>query len=230
MKFGSSLTSKLKKRNAEGKSYWDRPSTEKHPFILAIADFHKPGDETEAGSMVYSHSALAPYLYGTRIEWELVEGQLIVQASKNREHRYGDKVIPSGFFDLPGAENISAVLFSNAGTLAKFDRMGIAAGFISPKDHYHRIGLRYDPDPNAVVGIPFSEDVGALGYEEYWSDELQLFHNPNASIPISEDIFGGITQHFFRNGDHVSITPERAVIASCTIILSAFGDGDGVPT
>ena len=224
MKFGSSLTSKLNKKNAKGQSYWDRPSTSKRPFILAIADFHKPGDEAEPGSMVYSHSALAPYLYGTRIMREVVDGQLIVQASKNAEHRYDDKVIPSGFFDLPGAENISAVLFSNAGTLAKFDRMGIAAGFIAPNYSFSRMGVRYNSDPNATAGIPFFEDVCGEGYREYWSDELQLFHNPNARIPLSEDIFGGITQHFFRDGDHVSITFEGAVIESRTIISPFFGD------
>jgi hypothetical protein len=41
----------------------------------------------------------------------------------------GQKVIPSGFFDLPGPENVSAVLFSNSGTISKFNRMGVVAGF-----------------------------------------------------------------------------------------------------
>lgn len=33
------------------------------------------------------------------------------------------KQIPSGFFNLPDAENVSAVLFTNTGTIPKFLRM-----------------------------------------------------------------------------------------------------------
>lgn len=221
MKFGSSLTSKLDKKNAKGESYLDRPSTANRPFILAVADFHKPGEGSDPGSMVYSQSALPTYLYGNRIGWEFVGGELVVRSTSNREHTYGTKVIPSGFFDLPGAENISAVMFSNAGTLSKFDSMGLAAGFNAPGTRYFRVGMRYNPDPNAVTGIPFREEVGCEGYEEYWSDELQLFHNPNAKIPIPEEAFGGITQHFFRDGQHHSITPDRAVLSSRTMIFTS---------
>jgi hypothetical protein len=42
MKFGSSLTSKLNKKNNAGESYWERGETANKPFILAIADFHMP--------------------------------------------------------------------------------------------------------------------------------------------------------------------------------------------
>lgn len=90
--------------------------------------------------------------------------------------------IPSDFFDQPGAENVSAVLFSNAGTIARFDRMSVVAGFGAPEHRYQRIGFRFNPDPNAASGIPFSEDVSSPGYSEGWSDELQIFHNPNARI------------------------------------------------
>lgn len=40
MKFGSSLTSKLNKKNKDGQSYWERGETAGKPFMLAIADFH----------------------------------------------------------------------------------------------------------------------------------------------------------------------------------------------
>ena len=61
--------------------------------------------------------------------------------------------------------------------------MGVVAGFAAPNQRYQRIGIRYNPDPNAVRGIPFSEDVSDPGYIEGWSDELQIFHNPNAKFP-----------------------------------------------
>ncbi len=224
MKFGSSLTSKLNKKNAQGESYWERPLTAKRPFILAVADFHKPGDINEIGSMTYTQSVLSTYLYGHRLEWEMVDGKLIVHASKNAEHRFGTKVIPSGFFDLSGAENISAVLFSNAGTLAKFDRMGLVAGFHPEGHRYYRIGIRYNPDPNATDGIPFYDSITDASYEEFWSDELQLFHNPNAKTPIPVEMFSGITQHFFEDGNHQVSTPEGAVLSSRTVILSPKKD------
>jgi len=221
MKFGSALTSKLNKKNKDGESYWERRKAANKPFILAIADFHKPGKLDEPGSMTYTASALWPYLYGHRVEWELEDGQLKISAIKNPEHVYGEKVIPSGFFDLPGAENISAVLFSNAGTLAKFDRMGVGAGFGAPDHRYYRVGVRYNHDKNAVSPKPFAEEV-KIGHEEFWSDELQLFHNPNAKHSLSTDAFG-ITQHFFENGEVRSITPENTVLASRTLIVRLIG-------
>lgn len=220
MKFGSSLTSKLNKKNAAGEPYWDRPDTRGKPFIIAIADFHKPGDLQNLGSMTYSHSALWPYLYGKRVVFEsMEEGGGYWRMVKGDEHIYAGKSIPTGFFDLPGAENVSAVLFSNAGTLPKFNRMGLRAGFVPEKHMYVRQGYRYDPSPDAYVGIPFQENVLSPEYEEYWSDELQLFHNPNARNPISPDAFGGIIQYFFKDGELHSITPKNAVIASFTAVI-----------
>lgn len=218
MKFGSSLTSKLAKKNKDGESYWERGKAASKPFVLAVADFHKPGSVNEAGSMTYTQSALWPYLYGHRVRWELVNGELKISAIKNTEHVYGEKVVPSGFFDLPGAENVSAVLFSNAGTLAKFDRMGVAAGFAAPDHRYFRFGVRYSHQPNAVVPEPFHQEITGDAYEEFWSDELQLFHNPRAKHPLSPDQFG-ITQHFFKDGEVRSLTPENTVLASQTLIM-----------
>ncbi|MGO8184166.1 hypothetical protein [Rhizobium leguminosarum] len=224
MKFGSALTSKLNKKNAAGQPYWDRPETKDRPFLIAVADFHKPGEKGEVGSMTYSHGALWSYLYGKRVEFIPQETGGYWQLVKGETHVFGAKEVPTGFFDLPGAENISAVLFSNAGTLPKFNRMGLRAGFV-PKDHlYFRQGYRYDPSPDAFVGIPFMDDVLSPNYEEYWSDELQIFHNPNARNPIAPEAFGGITQYFFKDGDLHTITPHNAVIASMTLVMRMVGD------
>lgn len=225
MKFGSSLTSKLNKKDKDGKHYWERGDAVGKPFLIGIADFHVPGGESEeTASMTYTQSALWPYLYGHRVEWTKVNGQLVVRAVKGGDHVFKGKTVETGFFDLPGAENISAILFSNAGTLAKFDRMGIAAGFI-PEDHkYFRMGLRFDPDPNAVMPTPFWEEIGGADYVEYWSDELQIFHNPNAKYPLPKSAFPNTTQHFFKDGNQVSLTPEGTVMASHTLIMHLVGD------
>ena len=188
IKYGSSLTSKLNKTDKDGQSYWQRGDARGKPFLLAVADFHVSGSATEAGSMSYTHSALWPYLYGHRIDWEFVDGDLVVRAKRGDPHVYKQKEIETGFFDLPGAENISAIIFSNAGTLAKFDRMGLSAGFKAPGHLFFRFGFRFNPDPNAVHPIGFMEPVGHNGYVEHWSDELQVFHNPNARMPLGEDV------------------------------------------
>lgn len=178
--------------------------------------------------MAYTHSALWPYLYGKRVTWELVERTLVAQAVKGDHHVYKNKQVETGFFDLPGAENISAVVFSSAGTIAKFDRMGLAAGFIPDRSkyRYYRVGTRFDPDPNAVHPLPFHEQVGGDKYVEFWSDELQIFHNPNAKRPLAVDAFGGVTQYFFKEGEQYSITPEGTVVGSRTMIMHMIADNE----
>jgi hypothetical protein len=224
IKFGSSLTSKLNKKDAQGRHYWERDETKDKPFVLAVADFHKRAEQDQLGSMTFTHSALWPYLYGHRVEWEIEDGLLKVQAIKNPTHQFGEKVIPSGFFDQPGAENISAVLFSNAGTLAKFDRMGVVAGFAAPDHSYIRTGYRFNPDPNATRGIPFSEDVSDSAYIEGWSDELQIFHNPNARIPLAHDWLTGLAQFYFKEDKQYSLIPDHHVWSSMTMLMHGLSD------
>jgi hypothetical protein len=219
MKFGSALVSELNKKDSQGRHYWERDETKDKPFVLAVADFHREAEQAQPGSMAFTRSALWPYLYGHRIEWEFVDGQLKVQALKNPGHSFGTKSIPSGFFDLPGAENVSAVLFSNAGTIAKFDRMGVVAGFAAPDHKYYRFGFRFNPEPNAVQGILFSDDVAAPTYVEGWSDELQIYHNPNARIPLDHAWLNGLAQFYFRDGQQFSLIPEAHVWASMTLVV-----------
>ncbi|WP_212580137.1 hypothetical protein [Roseovarius gaetbuli] len=224
MKFGSSLTSKLNKVDAQGKHYWERENTIGKPFVIAVADFHKQADAEQLGSMTFSQSALWPYLYGHRVEWEMIDGALSVRATKNPTHQFGDKTIPSGFFDQPGVENVSAVIFSNAGTIAKFDRMGVVAGFGADDHLYQRIGFRFNPDPDAIHGLPFSDDVADPDYREGWSDELQIFHNPNALIPLDHAWLTGLAQFYFKGDDQFSLVPDHHVWSSMTAIFEIVKD------
>jgi hypothetical protein len=66
--------------------------------------------------------------------------------------------------------------------------------------------------------------IHAETYEEFWADELQLFHNPNAKHSIDPEAFGGITQHFFRDGEYSSVIPKDTVLMSRTIIISPVAD------
>lgn len=221
MKFGSPLVSKLEKTDAEGRHYWEKPDAESLPFIIAIADFHKEASEDAPGSMAYSQSALYLYLYGTRVSAEVVNGELIIRNEPVTEHTYNGKTVPSGFFDRPGAENVSAVLFSNAGTIAKFDRIGVLAGFAPPKHRYIRIGEQFDPNPNALRGIPFSIDVEHPDYEENWGDEVQIFHNPRASRPIPPAAFPDAVHFFYENGRLSTIDRGGRVLSSVTLVIHA---------
>ena len=169
--------------------------------------------------MTYTQSALWQYLYGTRVYWEMEGDQLVIKPEEIGKHQYGDKEIRSGFFDQPKAENISAVIFSNAGTLAKFDRMGVVAGFGADGYKYLRTGFRYNPDPNAFMGTPFSEEVTPDAYEEYWTQEVQVFHNPNAKHPLPFDWLLGATHHYFEDGILKSHAPADAILSSYTLIM-----------
>ncbi len=221
MKYGSALSSKLNKTNGAGLHYWEREKSQGKPFILAIADFHKPADRDVPASMTYTQSALWQYLYGHRVLWHIDEkGELIINEQKIEEHCYKGKTVPSGFFDIPLAENVSAVLFSNAGTLAKFDRMGIVAGFSVPGDRYLRIGTKVDIDPNSDKGILFHEEVTSPGYQEFWTDEIQIFHNPNAKYPLPFEAMIGATHHFLKDGKLRTFGPEGAILNSYSLIMT----------
>lgn len=229
IKFGSALTSKLGKRNAAGERYWERPESRDIPFVIAVADFHAPATEDGPGSMVYTQEALWTYLYGVRTTHHHgADGRLVITNESVETHSYGTKTIPSGFFAQPDAENVSAVIFSNAGTLSKFDRMGTAAGYGATDHKYIRFGYLVDADPNAAQGRPFSVEVDADGYAERWTQELQVFHNPNAARPLSEDALPMATHHRLVDGQFVSEGAADTVLASMTLILHLRDDSADV--
>ncbi len=224
IKFGSSLYSKL------GKKYWERDHVKGKPFILAIHDFSAPG------SMVYTRSALETYAFGFTHEYERSEdGVLKILPQKVIEHKWGEKVIPSGFFDQPDTENISALIFSNSGTISKFNRMGILNGFGSGNVLAVREGTMVDHDPNATTPKYFRVIVNSDGYEETWVEGLTLIHNPKALVPLDPDMFPGACHLFLADGGQiVSWTPDFFPFGSTTrhwapvdvkAVLEEFSDG-----
>lgn len=226
IKYGGSLTGKLNRVSANGKRYWEEEDVLGLPFVLAVADFHKPADGDSPGSMTMSQSAIWPYLYGRSFHGEMIDGKLHTTSTKINSHTYKEKTIESGFFYLPESENISAVLFSNAGTLAKFDRIGVMGGFAAASHRYLRIGYRQDPDENAMVPQAFAEEVGGDGYFESWSDELQIFHNPNAKTPLPYEIFDGLTQHYLEEDQMVTRFSAPPVLSSYTAIIHVTDEGE----
>ncbi len=211
IKFGSTLTSRLAKR------YWERPSALNKPLLFAIEDFSAPS------SMIHTRSGLPIYLYGYNWESERGSaGRLQITPRKVATHRWGGKEIPSGFFDLPGTENISAVLFSNSGTIAKFNRLGVLAGFGSKRVVVFRSGFEYDPDPDAAKPRAFRRVVGAPGYSETWAEGLDVFHNPKAKHPVDLLMLPAAAHHrLLDDGRLDSLVPTGHPVGSMTHILVA---------
>ena len=214
IKFGSSLYSKLNKK------YWEKEYVKGKPLIIAVHDFHSEG------SMTWSRSALADYLYGIRVRPEKdANGTIKPVYQKIEKHAWEGKEIPSGFFNQDGAEYISGIMFSNAATLPKFNRMGRLAGLGSENIKMIRKGFLYNPDPNIFEPIPFSMDVDSPDYEESWSDSMIIYHNSNAINPINPDIFKDISQMWYgeENG-YMGMLTDFDVMSSITFTLCSMKD------
>ena len=203
IKFGSSLFSKLKKE------YWKLNHVKGNALVFAIADFH------DDQSMLWSSSALIDYLYGIRHKFNYDEqGQFVISVLKIQKHQVENKTIPSGFFFQPETENVSAVLFSSIGTISKFNRLGVQAGFGRENIIMYHVGMRYDP--NASLPKRFMYQVTTES-KETWAEGLSMFHNPNAKHPVSEFLFPSIAHHYFDDGQIRSHLHEFHPYASQTI-------------
>jgi hypothetical protein len=206
IKFGSALFSKLKKK------YWKQTHVAGAPLVLAIADF------SAQMSMVRTQSALQRYLFGYHYANSIDnKGNLTILPERIEQHRWENKTIPSGFFRLPDSENISAVISTNAGTIAKFNRLGILGKFGSKRVLAIREGTMVDHNPNACHPKFFKVVVNAAGYDETWIEGLNVYHNPHAKFPLPMEMLSGAAHHFCDEfGQVTSYTPDFHPIASIT--------------
>lgn len=193
-------------------------------FALALADFH------QSGSMVWSREALPTYLYGLRadIEGEGKERRAVGTPITNLTGKHG---IPAGLFRDPDFAHLSAVIFSNAATLAKFNRMGFLAGWRPPGLTMIRSGILFDRTPGALEPIDFKLSVASDEYQalwpwgEAWCQELEVFHNPLATHPIPFDLIPGATHWFERDGDIMCSTIWANSVLSSVTRLHMAGEG-----
>lgn len=205
IRLSTALRSKLNHRPP----YWEQESAEDIPFCIAVQDFHLQG------SMRYLTPAATEYVFGVR-HW--IEGgeRKIVRIGT---HRYGKKRAQSGFFDLAGAENVSAVLINPQGTITKFNRLGIAAGFGDPRVKMVRMGMkRNDSNLEAPAPTPFKEIVGPCS-SETWVEGMVVLHNPNARIPLDPDLVPGAAHEFLQeDGSIMSLLPDFHPFVSQSIV------------
>jgi hypothetical protein len=193
VRLGSPLFSKLQKR------YWELPQVAGLPFVIAIEAFH------DTTALFFPSGVLANYLYGLEhFPTYTEDGELVIESLPIASHqRPGKTPIPSNFFAQPGAEHVSAILFSNSGTYSKFNRMGYQAGHQRGDVVMLRNGTCWNSDPNASEPLRFSYDVRTRPTIESWGEGLDVFHNPNALIPLP--------RKFFRNAADSVLTKTKTM-------------------
>lgn len=196
IKLSRALTRKL----YHPKRYWMTPGLEETPFIIAVQDFHAPG------AMRWIQTIATEYVYGIRHSIE----NGVKRIEQIEEHRFGQASVKSGFFNLPEAENVSAVMLNPSGTLTKFNRLGHVAGFGDPRVRMVRSGLaRGELDPSNPLPKPFRQDVSAPGYSESWIEGAIILHNPNARVPLDPGLIPGAAHEFAEpDGRLYSLLPE----------------------
>ncbi|WP_297494696.1 hypothetical protein [Acidocella sp.] len=196
IKIARALKRKLNRRPP----YWETDEMRDVPFVLAVQDFHGPG------TMRMVVPATTEYVFGVR--HSLDDGLLKIE--RIVEHRFGQANEPSGFFSLPGAENISAVIVNPQGTVTKFNRMGYLAGFGSKRVRMVRTGMRRgEVDADDPMPKPFAQDVHGPGYNETWVEGMVVFHNPTARIPLDPELIPGANHEFLQqDGRIMSLLPD----------------------
>ncbi len=123
--------------------YWSLPEITGLPFVLAVQDFHAPG--------AMQHIVIAATEYAFGVRHDLRDGALHIE--RIVDHRYDGLIETSGFFNLPNAENVSAILLNPQGTITKFNRVGYLAGFGDRSIRMIKSGIargernRQDPRP-----------------------------------------------------------------------------------
>lgn len=204
IKFAGPLTNKL------GKRYWEKPGIGEMPLVFAIQDFHADL------SMRHSRGGLMAYLYGISVYDVIADNG---HTSRITTHAWGNKVVPSRFFELPGSENVSAVIFNSQGTLPKFSRMGIQAGFAREDVMVIHRGLMLEASDEGLERSTFSGAVDDDYWEE-WISGMDVFHNPRALRPIDPLWLPGAAHHTLTDDGNIqSFYPERHIVQALTIVV-----------
>ncbi|UII75880.1 hypothetical protein LV716_16690 [Flagellimonas sp. HMM57] len=182
MRMGSVLYSKLQKR------YWELEWVVGKPLVLAITPAHN------YLASFLPDAKIIEYLYGLSYESKSDEEPHIPkEIVRTENHKFGEKEIPPNFFGLPDTENISAVIFTNNSDLHKFNRMGYQSGISDEIIIMERAGLAFDTTPSAHP-VEFSQSIIPGDLKEDWNEGVNIFHNPNALIPLRRDLFTNIRQ------------------------------------
>jgi hypothetical protein len=212
VRFAKTLGNKLDRR------YDLLPHVAGAPFALALADFQA------GGSMVWSREALIGYLYGEGAMLGQIDGQPAAIPFR-ATHLRGPSRFPTGLFANDLHAELSAVIFTNACTLGKFNRVMVSGG-VATELRYTRVGNFFNRGPGALRGTPFCMDVASAEYRDLWGCgfepwcvELEVFHNPFARNPWPESLTPEATHWVEEGGERVCHSHyERSILWSVTFI------------
>jgi hypothetical protein len=136
----------------------------------------------------------------------------------------GEEPDSEGLFDDPELTPLSAVLFSNSGTAAQFNRIGKQSGYGVDDVHIWRTGFCLDRTPGAMAAREFGYEVGTPDAPpEDFGQSLNILYNPNADRPLPPVLLTGIRHTAsIRNADgQFSVTglSDFVPFASYTFVL-----------
>ncbi len=180
VRFGAVLRSKAKKR------YQELPHVVGKPIVIAVQAFFGPG------ALLFNELPLVRYLYDKALVEVDSAGAVSTTDAAVGYHVGDTKTIKSGWFGDEEAAFISAVMWSNTGTVGKFNRMAASLGLGASGWEIHRFGTQLDPRPGATEPARFIERVEPGG--EPWEEGMVIMHNPNAKFPLPVSAFSGVTQ------------------------------------
>jgi len=207
--YGSSLFSKLKHENQKQK-YWELSHVKGKPLLFAIADFHADM------SMTWSFPAITSILYGVNQMAEIDEdGKTTLVNAFGEKYTKKNKVEISPLFLNDEFKHVSAVLFSPCGTITKFNRMGVQAGYGDSKYTLLQMKICYNHLQNALYPNVFFNVIDE-SCGETWADGIQIFHNPMAEIPLNPELFPHAGHHFYKDGLLYSDMPQNSIISTMT--------------
>jgi len=201
-RYSGPLFAKLKKK------YWEQEHVSGKPFAIAIADCQFKG----AGNI--SHDALPLYLYGfqQKVAENGVENRIDIDF-----HVWGTKEVASGFFNFPESENISAVIFSPASDIEKFNRMGLKDKFNSTKYKIKRTIKTPNEKTWKIESI--TRIIPTKNYTESWDEGLIVYHNPNALHPFPKNILFNAAHYSIDNGKIIIEFNRLPVIEDTSEVL-----------
>lgn len=216
VRFGSALFTKQQKK------YHELPHVEGHALAFAIEGFH------DEGSLFHADGPLLRYLFGLDLVKRLAPGVAIPRSGRITRHAGASKTIASGWFSHPENKHVSAVLFSNSGTVPKFNRMGLRAGHAHPRlVSMMRCGFELHPDPMSLTPKWFVEEVQDV--DELWTEGLVVIHNPEAAIPLDPGVLPGVSQVFAQGDEVVLVGAKRHVFTQLTSIVITRESSDPEP-
>ena len=213
LRFAKTLGNKLSRH------YERMPHVTGHPFMIAITDFQA------SGSMIWSRDGLIGYLFGEGAHAINVDGAKRAKTIQST-HILGNEAAPIGLFADDRHWELSAIIFSNARSIAKLNRVAVSGRGAPEGFRYTRFGAFFDRTPGALTPIPFCHDVTTDEYRglwphgyEPWSAELEVFHNPYARYPVPIDLLPEACHWFEQDGERVCQTVyETSILWSQTLI------------